>query len=189
MRWCCDQSKDGDEEAYMETADINCKHKTSNGISKLDIFEWSIELRENDLTMDEQNVMKKEIIVGRQLEEILSIKKAKDDLNIREIEIEEEFQTLKEKRQDILTNKPNESIFFSFDCGENIGISYRFYEKTQGEEKLRKRKEQNMNTNTSIPLLVDCEMGLNEKARTKLGNIFNLRHSNRSDQKNCRDCS
>ena len=116
----------------METADINCKHKTSNGISKLDIFEWSIELRENDLTMDEQNVMKKEIIVGRQLEEILSIKKAKDDLNIREIEIEEEFQTLKEKRQDILTNEPNESIFFSFDCGENIGISYRFYEKTQG---------------------------------------------------------
>ena len=71
----------------METADINCKHKTSNGISKLDIFEWSIELRENDLTMDEQNVMKKEIIVGGQLEEILSIKKRLRLMTLQQIAI------------------------------------------------------------------------------------------------------
>ena len=65
---------------------------------------YSFELRENDLRLEEQNVMKKEITMERRcLEKTNSIKRAKDALNIREIEIEEELRTLTEKKQDILT--------------------------------------------------------------------------------------
>ena len=70
MAWCCDQSNTSDEEAYIEqgeTGDIwklNCNPERKN-ISDSDIKEWNIELRENDLTLEEQNVIKREIAIKR----------------------------------------------------------------------------------------------------------------------------
>ena len=150
----------------VEEESVNFKPKKKNSISKLDIREWSIELRENDLRFEEENIMKKEIsIKKRSLEESRSIKNAKDDLNIREIEIEEELRTLKEKEKDILlTNKQNEPIILKmiFDCGENIELSHRVYVKTQIEEKIGKRTEKNMDQ-------TDGEISLNSEERTGLG--------------------
>ena len=177
----------------VEEESMNCKPKKKNGISDLDIREWSIELRENDLRLEEQNVIKKEIIVERRcLEKTRSIKKAKDALNIREIEVEEELRTLTEKKQDILTYKQNEPIILkmSFDFKENIEISYRVYGKTKNEKKkLGKRNEQNINKNTH--LRDDHEMRLNEDERTGLGETPRLQdsHYQTFTQNTFRDCS
>ena len=177
----------------VEEESMNCKPKKKNGISDLDIREWSIELRENDLRLEEQNVIKKEIIVERRcLEKARSIKKAKDALNIREIEVEEELRTLTEKKQDILTYKQNEPIILkmSFDFKENIEISYRVYGKTKNEKKkLGKRNEQNINKNTH--LRDDHEMRLNEDERTGLGETPRLQdsHYQTFTQNTFRDCS
>ena len=112
----------------------NCKPE-KKGISDLDIREWNIELRENDLRMEEDNVTKKEITFGRHcLEEKRSIKKVKDDLNIKEIELEKELRTLTEKKQDIKLNEPI-ILKLSFDFKENLEISYKIYEKTERDEK------------------------------------------------------
>ena len=163
MHWCCDQKNNNDERENWERVEeesVNSNPKKKKGISKLDISEWSIELRENDLLLEEQNIMKKEIsIKKRSLEESRSIKKAKDDLNIREIEVEEELRTLKEKEKDILlTNKQNEPILLKmiFDYGENIELSKRVYMKT-------KREERNMDKNTK------CEISLNSEEISGLG--------------------
>ena len=141
MHWCCDQtnaSASSDEEANVERDDeesSNCKPE-KKGISDLDIREWNIELRENDLRMEEDNVTKKEITFGRHcLEEKRSIKKAKEDLNIKEIELEKELRTLTEKKQDIKLNEPIR-LKLSFDFKENFEISYcKLYEKTEQDEK------------------------------------------------------
>ena len=108
MQLCCDKKNDNDERENWERVEeesVNFKPKKKNSISKLDIREWSIELRENDLRFEEENIMKKEIsIKKRSLEESRSVKKAKDYRNIREIEL----RTLTEKKKDILlTNKQN----------------------------------------------------------------------------------
>ena len=117
-----------------EESSSSCKPE-KKGISDLDIREWNIELRENDLRMEEENVTKKEITFGRHcLEEKRSIKKAKDDLNIKEIELEKELRTLTEKKQDIKLNEPI-ILKLSFDFKENIEISYQIYEKTERDEK------------------------------------------------------
>ena len=163
MQLCCDQKNDNNERENWERVEeesVNSKPKKQNSISKLDIREWSIELRENDLRFEEENIMKKEIsIKKRSLEESRSIKNAKDDLNIREIEIEQQLRTLKEKEKDILlTNKHNEPILLKmiFDCGENIELSKRVYMKTQ-------REERNMDKNT------ECEISLNSEEISGLG--------------------
>ena len=163
MHWCCDQKNNNDERENWERVEeesVNSNPKKKKGISKLDISEWSIELRENDLLLEEQNIMKKEIsIKKRSLEESKSIKKAKDDLNVREIEIEEELRTLTEKEKDILlTNKQNEPIILKmiFDCGENVELSRRVYVKTQ-------RDERNMDKNT------ESKIRLNSEERSGLG--------------------
>ena len=163
MHWCWDKKNDKDERANWERVkeeSVNSELKKKNGISKLDIREWSIELRENDLRLEEQNNMKKEIdIKKRRLEASRSVRKAKDDLNIREIEIEEELRTLTEKKKDILlTNKQNEPILLKmiFDYGENIELSNRVYMKTQREERI-------MDKNTK------CEISLNSEEISGLG--------------------
>ena len=163
MHWCWDKKNDKDERANWERVkeeSVNSELKKKNGISKLDIREWSIELRENDLRLEEQNNMKKEIdIKKRRLEASRSVRKAKDDLNIREIEIEEELRTLTEKKKDILlTNKQNEPIILKmiFDCGENVELSRRVYVKTQ-------RDERNMDKNT------ESKIRLNSEERSGLG--------------------
>ena len=195
MYWCCDQSNDSDGEINIERVEeesINCKPKKKNGISDLDIREWSIELRENDLRLEEQNVMKKEITMERRcLEKTNSIKRAKDALNIREIEIEEELRTLTEKKQDILTYKLNEPIILklSFDFKENIEISYKVYEDTKKEKKLGKMNEQSINKNSQ--LMDDHGMRLNEDERKGLGETLCLQDSNHQifKQNTFRDCS
>ena len=139
MHWCCVQKNDNDEWANRERVEeksVSSKPKKKNGVSKLDIREWGIELRENDLKLEEQNIMEKEInIKKRSLEESRSVKKAKDYLKIREIEIEEELRTLTEKKKDFLrqSSKINHIILkMIFDCGETIELS-RKYKNTECE--------------------------------------------------------
>ena len=134
MHWCCNQtntSASRDEEANMEQyveESINWKPE-KKGISDLDIREWNVELRANDLRMEEDNVTKKETTFVRHcLEEKRSIKKAKDDLNIKEIELEKELRTLTEKKQAIM-------LKLSFDFPENLEIAYQIYEKSERDEK------------------------------------------------------
>ena len=168
MYWCCcDKKNDSDELPNLERVkqeSVNSKLKKKNGISKLDIREWSIELRENDLRLEEQNNMKKEIdIKKRSLEASRSVQKAKDDLNIREIEIEEELRTLTEKKKDILLrNKQNEPVILKMilDFGENIELPHRVYAKTQREER---NKDKN----------IEGDSRLNSEERSGLGKSTN----------------
>ena len=108
--------------------------------------------------------MKKEInIKKRSLEASRSVKKAKDDLNIREIEIEEELRTLTEKKKDILlTNKQNEPIILKmiFDCGENIELAHRVHVKTQ-------REERNMDKNTEGEIRLNSEERSGKSPKTQ----------------------
>ena len=168
MHWCCcDKKNDNDELANLERVkleSVNSKLKKKNGISELDSREWRIELRENDLRLEEQNNMKKEInIKKRSLEASRSVRKAKDDLNIREIEIEEELRTLTEKKKDILLrNKQNEPVILKMilDFGENIQLPHRVYAKTQREER---NKDKN----------IEGDSRLNSEERSGLGKSTN----------------
>ena len=178
MPWCCDQSNTSDEEANTEQDEevdfckLNCNPERK-GISDSDIKEWNIELRENDLTLEEQNVTKREIAIKRRsLEETRKNKKAKEDLNFKEIEIEKELRTLTEKKQDIQTNKMNEPIILkmSIDFQENIEISYKVYEQFETGEKTEAIKDQNTKIKTC--LMSDREIGLNENEKTGLGETF-----------------
>ena len=163
MHWCCYQKNDNDEWANRERVEeksVSSKPKKKNGVSKLDIREWGIELRENDLKLEEQNIMEKEInIKKRSLEESRSVKKAKDYLNIREIEIEEELRTLTEKKKDILLRK-KQILKMIFDCGENIELPHRVFAKTQSKER---NKDKN----------IEGEIRLNSEERSGLGKSTN----------------
>ena len=147
---------------------INCKPE-KKGISDLDIREWNIELRENDLKMEEENVTKKEITFGRHyLEEKRSIKKTKEDLNIKEIELEKELRTLTEKMQDIKLNEPI-ILKLSFDK-ENIEISYQI----SGRDEKKKKKDSSLNVisrsaKNKTCLFANQEINLNEDQKSGLG--------------------
>ena len=167
MAWCCDQSNTSDEEAYIEqgeTGDIwklNCNPERKN-ISDSDIKEWNIELRENDLSLEQHNVTKREIAIKRRtLEETRNNKKAKEDLNFKEIEIEKELRTLTEKKQDIQTNKLNETIILK------MSIDFtEVYKQFETGEKTEAIKDQNAKIKT------DREIKLNEDEKTGLGETF-----------------
>ena len=176
MPWCCEQSNTSDEEANIEQDEagdfwkLNCNPERK-GISDSDIKEWNIELRENDLTLEEQNVTKREISIKRRsLEETRNNKKAKEDLNFKEIEIEKELRTLTEKKQDIQTNKLNEPIILkmSIDFKENIEISYKVYEQFETS----KERSKVQNTKIKTCLMSDREIRLNEDEKTGLGETF-----------------
>ena len=158
MQLCCDQKNDNNERENWERVEeesVNFKPKKKNSISKLDIREWSIELRENDLRFEEENIMKKEIsIKKRSLEESRSVKKAKDDLKIREIEIKEELRTLTEKKKDFLrqSSKINHIIIkMIFDCGETIELS-RKYKNTECEISLNSEERLGLGKSSFHPI-------------------------------------
>ena len=177
MPWCCDQSNTSDEEANIEQDEggdfwkPNCNPERK-GISDSDIKEWNIELRENDLTLEEQNVTKREIAIKRRsLKETRNNKKAKEDLNFKEIEIEKELRTLTEKKQDIQT-KLSEPIILkmSINLKKNIDVFYKVCEEFETEEKTEAIKDQFTKTKTC--LMSDREIRLNEDEKTGLGETF-----------------
>lgn len=164
MHCCCVKSNDNDEEANLEGVTVNeetikCQPKKKNGISELDIREWTVELRENDLRSGEQNNMMKE---RRNLDNARSIEKAKDDLNDRKIKIEEGLVVLTEK-----FNDPNR-LKMIFDFIEAIERFNMADGKSQKEESV---KIEVQNINQSIPLSTDIGMRLNEDERTGSGKI------------------
>ena len=170
MRCCCDKSNDNDEEANLEGVNeetINCQPKKKNGISDLDVREWTVELRENDLRSGEQNIRKKE---RRNLDNVKSIEKAKDDLNNRKIKLDEEIVVLTAEKRTLsdTLNDPNR-LKMSFDFIEAIERSYRVDWKSQKEE-FAKIEVQNINQNT--PLSTCSEMRLNEDEGTGSGKIW-----------------
>ena len=180
MPWCCDISNTSDEEANIADEDeegdfwkLN-SNQEKKGISDSDIKEWNIELRENDLTLEEQNVTNREIaITRRSLEETRNNKKAKEDLNFKEIEIEKELRTLTEKKQDIQTNKINEYLLkMSIEFKENIEISYKVYEYEQFETGGKTEAIQDQNAKIKTRLMSDREIRMNEDDKTGLGETF-----------------
>ena len=142
----------------VEGESVSCRHE-KRGISDLDIREWGILLRDNDLRLEEQNVMKKEMLIEKHsLEETMKSKKAKDELNIKEIQIEEELRILTEKKQDMLTFIRLDPTILQ---GYDFEISYRVCGTAVEEE------EQNQNSG----MLDACDLSLdfNEEKGTGLG--------------------
>ena len=112
--------------------------------------------------------MKKEISINRRcLEEERIIKKNREELDIKEIEIEKELRILTERKQDILTYslKSNEEpiiVKMSFDFKQNLEISYRVVQS--GGENPR---EETINKKTK--LLGNSEMRLEKNKQAGLG--------------------
>ena len=184
MHWCCDQSHDSERSFEEANLDQNLEEfknfkPEKKGISDLDIREWNIELRENDLRLEEQNVIKKEITIERRsLEEKRGIEKAKYDLNLKEIEIERELRTLTERKQeDILTKKLIKKpiiMKMSFDLKEDIDISYSVFEKTERDENMKEIKDSSISlisrtANKKARFMPDQEKALNEDENSGLG--------------------
>ena len=184
MHWCCDQSHDSERSFEEANLDQNLEEfknfkPEKKGISDLDIREWNIELRENDLRLEEQNVIKKEITIERRsLEEKRGIEKAKYDLNLKEIEIERELRTLTERNQeDILTNKLiKKSIILkmNFDLKEDIDVSCSVFEKTERDENMKDIKDSSISlisrtANKKARFMPDQEKALNEDENSGLG--------------------
>ena len=184
MHWCCDQSHDSERSFEEANLDQNLEEfknfkPEKKGISDLDIREWNIELRENDLRLEEQNVIKKEITIERRsLEEKRGIEKAKYDLNLKEIEIERELRTLTERKQeDILTKKLIKKpiiMKMSFDLKEDIEISYSVFEKTERDENMKEIKDSSISlisraADKKARFMPNQEKALNEDENSGLG--------------------
>ena len=184
MHWCCDQSHDSERSFEEANLDQNLEEfknfkPEKKGISDLDIREWNIELRENDLRLEEQNVIKKEITIERRsLEEKRGIEKAKYDLNLKEIEIERELRTLTERKQeDILTKKLIKKpiiMKMSFDLKEDIDISYSVFEKTERDENMKEIKDSSISlisraADKKARFMPNQEKALNEDENSGLG--------------------
>ena len=112
--------------------------------------------------------MKKEICIERRCsEEERNIKKTREELDVKEIEIEKELRILTERKQDILTYslKSNEEpiiVKMSFDFKQNLEISYRVVQS--GGENPR---EETINKKTK--LLDNSEMRLERNKQAGLG--------------------
>ena len=112
--------------------------------------------------------MKKEISIKRRCsEEERNIKKNREELDVKEIEIEKELRILTERKQDILTYslKSNEEpiiVKMSFDFKQNLEISYRVVQS--GGENPR---EETINKKTK--LLDNSEMRLERNKKAGLG--------------------
>ena len=97
--------------------------------------------------------MKKEISINRRCsEEERNLKKTREELDVKEIEIEKELRILTEKKQDILTYslKSNEEpiiVKMSFDFKQNLEISYRVVQSS-GENP----REETINKKTKLIL-------------------------------------
>ena len=186
MHWCCDQSQASDSSFEEANLDQNLEEfknfkPEKKCISDLDIREWNIELRENDLRLEEQNVIKKEITIERRsLEEKRGIEKAKYDLNLKEIEIERELRTLTERKQeDILTKKLIKKpiiMKMSFDLKEDIDISYSVFEKTERDENIKDIKDSSISlisrtANKKARFMPDQEKDFNEDENSGKGTL------------------
>ena len=130
-KWCCLISDDEDiveeeDDNNEDTEEISSQYsnRRRRGISDLDIREWTIELRENDLTMDERNVKKK----SAEAEE--SHKKALHTIEEKEKEIEEKIAEIAlEKKQLVRTYLHNKNDKIIFD--NSITVQLKVEEKTK----------------------------------------------------------